>query len=102
MTIATDFLGASGTSPPRRTLLTPSQRSTQARAAAFARHSRTSGAEATAPMRAGFMRRFELAVDPDGVLSEGERQRRAALARRSHMLSLAAKSARARAKRGGR
>jgi hypothetical protein len=49
-------------------------------------------------MRAGAMRRFEEQVGCD-QLTEAECQRRAALARRAHMLSLAAKSARARARR---
>lgn len=46
----------------------------------------------------GLLARFEQQVDPDGVLSQPERQRRAESARRAHMLTLAAKSAKARRK----
>jgi hypothetical protein len=45
------------------------------------------------PAHAGFRRRFERLVDPEGILSEGERAIRAERARRAHMLALAAKSA---------
>jgi hypothetical protein len=41
-------------------------------------------------------RKFELLVDPDGVLPPEERATRAARARRAHMLKLAARSAAAR------
>jgi hypothetical protein len=46
--------------------------------------------------RRGFMRRFELEVDPAGVLALDERARRAARARHSHMLMLSARSAQVR------
>jgi hypothetical protein len=51
------------------------------------------------PAHAGFRRRFERLVDPDGTLDPMERTRRADRARRAHMLTLAAKSAEVRARR---
>jgi hypothetical protein len=79
--------------------LTASQRSARARRAAYVRHSRTSGLEATKAAREGWRRRFLDEVDPERVLPEAERERRAALAAKAHMLKLNALSARARAKR---
>lgn len=43
-----------------------------------------------------FQGRFARQVDPDGILPEGERQRRAERARKAYYAALAAKSARAR------
>jgi hypothetical protein len=48
------------------------------------------------PAHAGFRRRFERLVDPEGILEPRERAVRADRARRAYMLSLAAKSAQAR------
>jgi hypothetical protein len=56
---------------------------------------------ATKPARDKFDQRFELEVDPDGVLPVEERARRAAHARRAYFSRLALRSAQARrAKRG--
>lgn len=44
----------------------------------------------------GLLARFERQVDPHGVLSEVERQKRAESAHRAHMAALGAKSAKAR------
>lgn len=57
-----------------------------------ARHSSTMGRKSVASRRA----RFEQQADPDGVLSDEERARRADLLMRAHMLRLAAASAKAR------
>lgn len=54
------------------------------------------GGEVAARARKGLRARFEREADPDGVLSEAERQRRAALLFRAHMLRLAERSAAAR------
>lgn len=67
-----------------------------ARAASLKRHSRCDSREATAPARRAWNDRFENEVDPHGVLTPDERARRAALARRAYMLTLAEKSARTR------
>ena len=47
----------------------------------------------TEPGRKGFLARFELEVDPDGVLPESERMRRAEHARKAYMQKLALASA---------
>jgi hypothetical protein len=59
-------------------------------------HARNDGREVTANARKAFLDRFERDVDPDGVLSEEERQRRADQAKRAHMSGLALRSARSR------
>ena len=51
---------------------------------------------ATAPARTGFLKKFELIVDPDGVLNESERAKRAANALRAHMARLRASSVKSR------
>jgi hypothetical protein len=73
-------------------------RTQAARIGALTRWAHTEGTEGTAPARRGFRRRFELEVDPDGVLDAVERGRRADRAMRAHMLQLAHKSAAARRK----
>jgi hypothetical protein len=76
--------------------LTPSQRSQRARIAAHSMHAQ--GKTSTGPARKVFLSRFEREVDPDGVLSPGERAKRAAHARKAHMTQLAYRSARARSR----
>jgi len=51
-----------------------------------------------APARAGFLRRFELQVDPDGRLSPEERASRAHHAMKAHMAELSLRSAQRRAR----
>ncbi len=75
---------------------TATERSLQARAAAYRLHSLYDSRQLTANARAAFEERFFRQVDPDGVLSETERQRRAECARKAYYAELAAKSARAR------
>jgi hypothetical protein len=48
--------------------------------------------------RAGFRRKFLLAVDPDGMLDPAERERRATAAMRAHMTRLALRRHRPNAK----
>lgn len=57
--------------------------------------------ETTIEARRAFLGRFEREVDPDGTLPPDERERRAAHARRAHMLALSLKSAKARRERKG-
>ena len=73
------------------------QRSLNGRIGAFVMHSRNDSREITQPARTAFLRRFEVEVDPDSILPEEERRRRAGMALRAHMLRLAAASAKARA-----
>ena len=54
---------------------------------------------AVAPALAGQRQRFEKLVDPEGLLSPAERDRRVANARRAHMARMSLASAAARAAR---
>ncbi|MGH9122191.1 MAG: hypothetical protein ACRDYC_09645 [Acidimicrobiales bacterium] len=63
-------------------------------------HSLYDSRDLTAEARRVFDGRFLTQVDPDGRLPEGERTRRAESARKAYFVSLAAKSARARRRRG--
>jgi hypothetical protein len=78
--------------------LTPSERSLRARIAAHAKHAKHDPAESTAAARQAFLDRFEREVDPEGVLPETERRRRADHARKAYFARLALKSAQARRK----
>jgi hypothetical protein len=78
-------------------MMTPEERSLRARAAAHRMHAQ--GKTNTKPGRDAFMARFYKEVDPDGVLPEGERHKRAQHAMRAHMLTISAKSAKARRRR---
>jgi hypothetical protein len=80
--------------------VTPRQRSLRARIGAYSLHAQ--GGTNTGPARAAFLHKFELEVDPDGILPLGERQRRAAAARSAHFSRLALRSAQIRAKKGRR
>ncbi len=59
-------------------------------------HATHDSREIAARARQGFLRRFEVEVDPDCILPEAERQRRAEQAKRAYMAALALKSAMAR------
>ena len=76
-----------------------SYRSLVGRLGAYTLHSQRDSRELTAAARSAFLRRFELEVDPDGVLPEAERLRRAEAAKRAHFTRMALKSAAKRAKR---
>ncbi|CCH89088.1 protein of unknown function [Modestobacter italicus] len=79
---------------------TCSDRAVIARIASAERWARTGDrSAATRPARQGLRARFEREADPDGVLDEAERARRADALMTAHMLRLARASARAR--RGG-
>lgn len=78
-------------------------RQLQAQAAAFESWAKTSDPPArTAPAREAFNRRFEDQVDPERVLPEAERRRRAEQARRAYFAGLARKSVKARRERADR
>lgn len=72
--------------------------SLRARIAALHLHATHDSRQLTEPARSAFLNRFETAVDPQGILSPEERQRRAALARREHFTRLAYASARSRSR----
>lgn len=79
--------------------MTPEQRSMRARMAAHHLHAQRDPRETTAPARAAFIDSFKARVDPDGALSEPERERRAQSLLRAHMLKLALASSSARRRR---
>ena len=78
--------------------LTPEQRSLRARLAAHSLHAKVDPVAHTAPARQVFLARFEAEVDPEGVLPESERRRRAEHARKAYFTRLAFKSSQARKK----
>lgn len=78
----------------------PAERSLRARSAAYTKWAMTDDREAaTAPARAAARNRFEKLVDPDGVLNDEERARRADMARRAFYADMARKSAASRRRR---
>ena len=80
--------------------LTPSERSLRAQIAAHESWAHTADRTArTAPARKAALDRFEVEVDPEGVLLPEERARRAEHARKAYFLRLALKPAQARKRR---
>ncbi len=71
------------------------------RLGAFAQHAAYDTRETTLAARRAFAQRFEREVDPDGVLPEAERMRRAEAAKRAHFQRMALRSAQARRKKAG-
>ena len=80
--------------------LTPAERTQRARLAAHVLHSKYDSRELTRPARDKFNQRFLNEVDPEHVLSEAERERRAEHARKAYFTRLAFKSAVARRTKG--
>jgi hypothetical protein len=76
--------------------LTPDERIMRAKLAAHTLHSQVDGRAHTEPARAAFDRRFDLEVDPEGILPPEERARRVAHARKAYFTGLALKSAKTR------
>lgn len=83
------------------TSLTPHERSLRARIAAHTLHSTHDPTDTTINARTAFLARFENEVDPERVLAEEERKRRAGHALRAHMLRLALASVKARRQKAG-
>lgn len=85
---------------PRVSGVTPEERIRNGRIGAHIRWANTDDrTAATAPARQAFADRWDKQVDPDGVLTPKERHLRAEHAKKAYFLQLAAKSAKARAKR---
>jgi hypothetical protein len=84
---------------PKKPKLTATQRIQRARIAALTRWSREDPAASAARGQAGLLAKFVEQVDPDRVLPEAERIRRAEAARRAHMQRLAFRSSKVRARR---
>lgn len=76
--------------------LTPEQRSLRARMGGYAVAAKYDTKLLTKPARDAFMARFEREVDPECVLPEAERLRRAEAAKKLHFQKLAWKSAKKR------
>ncbi len=76
--------------------MTPEQRSLRARIAAHTKWAHADPVAGTAPARHAFLSRFEDEVDPEGILSESERRRRAEHAKKAYFTKLALASSRAR------
>lgn len=83
----------------RRPGLTPAERSLRARIGAYRMHALHDPRETTRAARDAFWRRFVHEVDPHRILSEQERLRRAAAARRAYFAQMAYRSARRRRQR---
>ena len=79
--------------------LTPAERTLRARLAAHEKWANHDAVEGTAKARAAFLARFEDECDPDRVLPELERKRRAEHARKAYFTRLALASSRARRKK---
>ncbi len=78
-------------------------RALRARLAAHALHAKVADPTShTAPARKAFLDRFEREVDPDGVLGQEERARRALHARKAYFTRLALASAQVRSGRRGK
>lgn len=77
----------------------PDEMARRGRIGAYARLARYDARDLTAPARAAFKSKFETEVDPDGVLTLEERQRRAEYARKAHFARMARLSAISRAKK---
>lgn len=76
--------------------MTPAERSLRARIAAHTLHAKRDPKELTKAGRERFLSRFDVLVDPDGVLDPAERERRAKHARSAHFCRLALASSRER------
>ncbi len=79
--------------------LTPSERVLRSRLGAYTLHAKYDARETSQKARDTFMSRFEREVDPEGVLPEAERQRRAESAKKAYFTGLALKSVKSRRKK---
>jgi hypothetical protein len=80
--------------------LDPATATLRGRIGAYVQHSRHDPRETTRAARSAFLARFECQVDPQGLLPEPERRRRAESARKAHFARMAFLSARARRRAG--
>jgi hypothetical protein len=76
--------------------LSPEERSLRGRIGAYGLHSKYDSKEITRAARTAFLAKWAREVDPEGVLPELERDRRAENALKAHMARLALKSAQVR------
>ena len=83
-------------------MLSATERTLRARVAAYSLHSQRDSRALTKNARVAFNQKFLDQVDPERTLAQGERDRRAAAARKAHFTRLALKSAQARRRRSQR
>ena len=76
-------------------------RSLAGRIGGYALAAKYDSRETSKPGREAFLKRFEEEVDPDHVLPQRERERRATAARKAYFAQLALKSAKVRRRRQG-
>lgn len=79
--------------------MTSEERRIRARLGALTLHSKYDSRQLTASARQAFLDRFEREVDPQGILPEAERTRRATHARAAYFTRLSLLSAQARRKK---
>ncbi len=77
----------------------PSHHALAGKIGAYTLHAAYDSREITAPARQAFLAKFEAQVDPERLLPEAERKRRAEAARKAYFARLALKSAQARTRR---
>ncbi len=83
-------------------MLSATERSIRGRIGAYSLHAQRDSRETTQAARRAFLSKFLDEVDPNHVLPDAERLRRAAAARSSHFAKLALRSVQARRKKAGR
>ena len=81
--------------------MTPTERTLRGRIGAYALHAQRDAKETTAKARATFLQKFEVEVDPEGVLAPDERHRRAQAARKCYFAKLGLMAAKKKRKKKG-
>ena len=97
--VSRHLIGSLGTRDVGFLLLSPKLASLRDRLGAFALHAKHDARETTAAGRAAFLARFEIEVDPEGILPTKERKRRALYARKAYLARPALQSAKKRAQK---
>ena len=83
-------------------MLSQTERSLSARIGAYSLHAQRDSRDTTEAGRRAFLATFLQQVDPEHILPDDERLRRAAAAKSAHFAKLALKSVRARRRKAGR
>lgn len=82
-------------------MLSESERKLRARAGGYALHAKYDSRVVSLPGRAAAFQKFVTEVDPDGLLPEAERLRRAKSAEKAHLARIALKREQARRRKSG-
>tara|TARA_B100000315_G_scaffold210823_2_gene207315 strand:- start:181 stop:444 length:264 start_codon:yes stop_codon:yes gene_type:complete len=83
-------------------MLTPEERRLRAQIGAYSLHAKYDSRQITEKARAAFMSRFENEVDPERILPEEERTRRADKAKSAHFRKMALRSSKSRKARAAK